>query len=123
MLKCLESNDKADLINIINEDVVRDSDAIKRIEESPELVKELSDRSPQQLINIYQSHKNRAEKILDKIDKIPECECVTRNLEDAMKLHEVHINNPRTATDESQILLNKFIKDAYKCAMQERIHD
>lgn len=123
MLKCLKSNDKVDLINIINEDVIRDSDAIKKIKENPELVKDLSDRPPQQLINIYQSHKDRAKKLLDKIDKIPECECVTENLEDAMKLHEVHINDPKTATDESQILLNKFIKDAYKCAIQERIHD
>lgn len=118
MLKCLKSSDKSDLIDIINEDIVRDSDAIKRIEESPELVKELSDRSPQQLINIYQSHNNRAKKILDKINKVPECECVTRNLEDAMKLHEVHINDPKTATDESQMLLNNFIKNAYQCAKE-----
>lgn len=41
--------------------------------------------------------------------------CAISNLENAIKLHDVHIKDPSTATEHSQKELAKYITNAYKC--------
>lgn len=41
--------------------------------------------------------------------------CAISNLEKAIKLHDIHMKDPSTATEPSQKELDRYIINAYKC--------
>jgi len=71
--RCLNLDEKSDIVNIIKEDIVRDQLAINNIMQNRELVTTLATRSPDELIEIYNSHLVRSNRSLLKIDIIPIC--------------------------------------------------
>lgn len=73
MKECLSNKTKQDIIEVLKEDIQRDAQPIGSIEQNIELVKELSVKSPEELLQIYRYHLERRENFLDKVTNIRVC--------------------------------------------------
>lgn len=73
MRECLSNKNKLEIIDVLKEDIQRDTQSIRSIEQNVELVKELSVRTPEELLRMYRDHLVRRENFLDKVRNIRVC--------------------------------------------------
>lgn len=71
--RCLNLTEKSDLIDVLREDIMRDQSAVNNIIQNRDLVTTLATRSPDELIEIYNSHIIRSQSLLQTIGTIPVC--------------------------------------------------
>ena len=73
MTECLSNKNKLEIIEILKEDIKRDTQSIRSIEQNVELVEELSVKKPEELLRMYRDHLEKRENFLDKVRNIRVC--------------------------------------------------
>lgn len=73
MNECLNYKNKLEIIDVLKEDIQRDTQSIRSIEQNIELVEELSVKKPEELLQIYQDHLRRRKNFLNKVQDIRVC--------------------------------------------------
>ena len=73
MRECLSNKNKLEIIEVLKEDIKRDIQSIRSIEQNIELVEELSVKKPKELLQMYRDHLEMRENFLDKVRNIRVC--------------------------------------------------
>lgn len=73
MRECLSNKNKLGIIEVLKEDIKRDTQSIRSIEQNVELVEELSVMAPKELLLMYRDHLGRRENFLDDVRNIRVC--------------------------------------------------
>ena len=73
MNECLNYKNKLGIIDVLKEDIQRDTQSIRSIEQNAELVEELSVKKPDILLQIYRDHLRGREHFLDQVQNIRVC--------------------------------------------------
>lgn len=73
MRECLSNKTKLDMIDVLKEDIQRDTQSIRSIEQNVELVRDLSVKTPEELLRIYRYHVRKRKIFLDNVMNIRVC--------------------------------------------------
>lgn len=73
MTECLNNKNKLEMIEVLKEDIRRDTQSIRSIEQNIDLVEELSVKKPKELLRMYRDHLEIRENFLDKVRNIRVC--------------------------------------------------